>query len=172
MDSYPFPQPANELDRVQELSSCRLLERPKQKSLALLTELATNVFSVPVALVSLIDAETQWMRAIHGADVTQMPRSTSFCTYVLMQDDPLIVLDATDDPRFASNPLVLGQPRIRFYAGAPIMGPGGHPLGSFCLIDHMPRAQFTPRELRMLKQFTCVSTEIMMEDMRRVSYVP
>jgi GAF domain-containing protein len=164
-----FPLPPDEAERLVELTSCRLIERPNQKSLALLVELAAAVMGVPVALVSLIDAQTQWMKAIHGADVPQMPRSTSFCTYVLLQDEPVVVLDAHQDPRFSANPLVLEQPKIRFYAGVPLLGPRGHALGSFCLIDHEPHPAFTDREKRLLRKFGDIAAEILLEDMRRVA---
>ena len=166
---HSFPLPPNEAARIAELMTCRILERPNLKSLSLLTEVAATAFGVPVALVSLIDAETQWMKAIHGGDVTQMPRSTSFCTYAIMQDEPMVVLDAKLDERFMDNPLVTGQPLIRFYAGTSLLSAGGHALGSFCVIDHLPHEQFSAREQRMLRKFAATSAEIILDDMRRLS---
>ena len=156
----PFPIPANETSRLAALHSCRVMDMPPQKSLQRLTDLASIAFDVPVALLSLIEANRQIMLAIHGPQVTEMPRSTSFCTYALLQDDILLVPNASEDSRFFDNPLVTGQPHIRFYAGTPLLGPGNHKLGTFCLIDHMPHAEFTRREQRMLKEFAAVASEI------------
>ena len=159
-DSYPFPLPQDEAVRLAALQSCRVLDMPPQKSLRTLTTLASSVFDVPVALLSLIDANRQTMLATHGTDVTEMPRSTSFCTHALLQDDILFIPDASQDHRFSGNPLVTAQPHIRFYAGAPLLGPDGHKIGTFCLIDHLARAELSGRERRMLKDFASIAAEI------------
>ena len=88
-----------------------------------LVSLAARLFNVPIALVSLVDDERQWFKARCGLDVEQTPRSISFCVYAILGDDVMVVPDATLDPRFAENPLVTGGPRIRFYAGAPLITP-------------------------------------------------
>ncbi len=159
-DTRKFPLPENEAERMNALHSCRVLDMPEQKSLRILTDLASSVFNVPVALLSLIEAKRQVMLAIHGPAITEMPRSTSFCTYALLQDDILFIPNATEDDRFSDNPLVTAAPHIRFYAGAPLLGPSGHKLGTFCLLDHMPRSELSPRERRMLKDFAAISAEI------------
>ena len=159
-DKYAFLLPSDEDLRLAALRSCRVLDMPPQKSLQTLTSLASTVFNVPVALLSLIEATRQIMLATHGTEVTEMPRSTSFCTYALLQDDILFVADASEDERFSANPLVTGQPHIRFYAGMPLLAPSGHKIGTFCLIDHLPRSALTLRERRMLKDFATISAEI------------
>ena len=159
-DQYPFPLPENEALRLAALHSCRVLDLPPQRSLRNLTELASTAFGIPVALVTVIEATRQIMLATHGTDVKEMPRSTSFCTYALLQDDILFVPDASEDERFSANPLVTSQPHIRFYAGAPLLSTSGHKIGTFCLIDHMPRPEITPRERRMLKHFAAIAGDI------------
>ncbi len=157
---HPFPLPADEMLRLAALQSCRVLDMPQQKSLRGLTELASTVFNVPVSLISVIDTDRQVMLAIEGADVAQMPRSTSFCTYALLNDDILFVPDASADIRFADNPLVANAPHLRFYAGAPLLDPSGYKIGTFCILDHVPRADLTTRERRMLRGFADIAAEI------------
>jgi GAF domain-containing protein len=159
-ETYPFPLPQDEATRLAALHSCNVLDLPPQKSLYTLTELAGTVFSVPVALLTLIDTSRQIMLATHGTDVREMPRSTSFCTHALLQDDILFVPDASQDHRFSGNPLVTSQPHIRFYAGAPLMDVTGYKIGTFCLIDHLPRPELSPRERRMLKDFATIAAQI------------
>ena len=160
-DRYAYPKPADEALRLASLQSCRVLELPPQPSLRTLTKLAATVFNVPVALISLIEAERQVMVATFGTEVPEMPRSTSFCAHALMQDDVLFIGDAQADHRFSGNPLVTGQPHIRFYAGMPLLNKYRYKIGTFCLIDHVPRHELTRRERRMLEDFATLTSEIM-----------
>ena len=89
----------------------------------------------PVAVVTLVDEDRQWFKSCFGLDVTETPREVAFCAHTIMSDELLIVPDASQDPRFANNPLVSGPPHIRFYAGAPIVSENGFRLGSVCVVD-------------------------------------
>ncbi len=109
-----------------------------------ITDFAAALCDVPIALVSLVEERRQTFLARTGLGVTETPRETSFCAFAMLGDDVMIVPDATGDPRFTDNPLVTGEPRIRFYAGAPLIASDGTPLGSLCVIDSVPRAGLTP----------------------------
>jgi diguanylate cyclase (GGDEF)-like protein len=97
------------------------------------------MFGVPIALVSLVDQERQWFKSCQGLMARQTSREISFCGHAILDDAAFIVSDAEKDPRFADNPLVTSEPKIRFYAGYPIKGPKGHRVGTLCLIDRQPR---------------------------------
>ncbi len=101
--------------------------------------MAQRIFDVPIALVSLVDEDRQWFKSRQGLDVCETPREQSFCAHAIHHDDAFHVRDATDDERFADNPLVLQFPEIRFYAGHPIKGPRGAKLGTICVIGQEPR---------------------------------
>ncbi len=108
------------------------------------------MFNVPIALVSLVDADRQWFKSHQGTDATQTPREVAFCAHAINGDDVFVVPDAELDPRFADNALVRGDPHVRFYAGYPINAPGGEKLGAFCIIDRQPR-QMSDAELQDLR---------------------
>ncbi|WP_260600414.1 sensor histidine kinase [Sphingomonas endolithica] len=109
-----------------------------------ITDFAAALCEVPIALVSLVEERRQTFIARTGLDATDTPRETSFCAFAMREDDIMVVPDARVDPRFAENPLVTGDPHIRFYAGAPLVADDGVPLGSLCVIDTKPRADLTP----------------------------
>jgi GAF domain-containing protein len=105
-----------------------------------LTQLAAYICGTPISLVSLVDGQRQWFKSNYGLDgVTQTPREYSFCQHAMVGEGVYEVEDATSNPLFCHNPLVTGEPRIRFYAGAPLVTPDGHPLGAICTIDTKPR---------------------------------
>lgn len=104
---------------------------------------AAALCNVSIALVSLVERDRQFFLAKTGLAVSETPRATSFCQYAMLMQDVMVVPDATRDPRFADNPLVTGDPYIRFYAGAPLVADDGVPLGSLCVIDRTPRAGLT-----------------------------
>src|ERR1700753_124360 len=103
------------------------------------TALASLICATPMSLVSLVDAERQWFKSTVGVAFRETPRSVSFCAHTLPTARTLIVGDGPKDPRFMHNPAVVGDPKVRFYAGAPIVDPAGHVLGTVCVIDTTPR---------------------------------
>ena len=108
-----------------------------------ITDFAAALCAAPTSVVSLVGQYRQTFIARTGVDATDAPRETSFCQYAMLENDVMVVPDATADPRFAHNPLVTGDPHIRFYAGAPLVAEDGMPLGSLCVIDMAPRAGLT-----------------------------
>lgn len=133
------PIPSDETIRLATLRSLDVLDTPPEERFDRLTRLARRLFGVPIAVVSLIDANRQWFKACDGLDVRETPRDTSFCGHAICGDDILLITDATRDPRFHDNPLVTGDPHIRFYAGRPLAAFNGAKLGTLCLIDREPR---------------------------------
>lgn len=140
MPSIPAALPLDEARRLQALQDLELLDSLPEQAFDDLAELAKAICQVPIALVSLIDVDRQWFKACVGLDASQTPRDEAFCAHAILTPDELMVVpNAELDPRFATNPLVLHAPYIRFYAGAPIISPSGHPLGTLCVIDQTPR---------------------------------
>jgi PAS domain S-box-containing protein len=145
MTSYPIPQ--NEAERLAELHDYGVMDTPPEAQFDDLVMLASEICKTPIALVTLIDEERQWYKAKRGLLGQETPRSEAFCAHTIMHaGEVLIVEDAYEDPRFAENPAVLGDPFIRFYAGAPITTPAGHALGSVCVIDREPRRLTTAQQ--------------------------
>lgn len=129
-----------EAARLATLHSLSLLDESTPEEFAALARLAQRFLRVPIALVSLVDDERQWFLAHEGLDVAETPRADSFCAHAILgQGEVLVVEDAQRDERFAANPLVTGDPRIRFYAGVPLSSAEGLPLGTLCVIDRTPR---------------------------------
>ncbi len=133
------PKPPNESERLSQLRDLALLDSDPEERFDRVTRLAQRLFNVPIALVSLVDEDRQWFKSRQGLDASETAREYSFCAHAILGEDVMQVPDATADPRFADNPLVLGAPEIRFYAGAPITGPGGAKLGTLCIIDRESR---------------------------------
>lgn len=131
--------PKDEGQRLIELRSLGLLDTPPEERFDRITRMAQRLLDVPIALVSLVDEDRQWFKSRQGLEATETSRSVSFCAHALESDEVLLVEDALHDDRFADNPLVTDDPNIRFYAGAPISGPGGSVLGTLCVIDRQPR---------------------------------
>ncbi|MHB8767323.1 MAG: sensor histidine kinase, partial [Deferrisomatales bacterium] len=131
--------PADEGPRLAELRGLGLLDTPAEERFDRITRTAAALLSVPWAMVTLVDAGRQWFKSRQGLEPRETPRDVSFCGHAILRDEPLVVRDARRDPRFADNPLVIGQPGIRFYAGRPLRGPGGHKVGTLCVADHRPR---------------------------------
>lgn len=135
---YPR-KPDNEALRVKTLRELKVLDTSPEERFDRLTRLAKRLFNVPIALVSLVDADRQWFKSCVGLGVRETPRDISFCGHAILGDQILTVRDAGLDERFHDNPLVLGEPGIRFYAGCPLTMANGSTLGTLCLIDVKPR---------------------------------
>ena len=131
----------DEADRLAALRRYGVLDTTPEASFDDLANLAARLCDAPMAAVSLVDAERQWFKAEVGLGVSETPRPTSFCAHAMVSDQPMVVTDAEQDPRFADNPLVTGAPHIRFYAGYPLKTPEGTPLGALCVLDHQARPQ-------------------------------
>lgn len=139
----------NEKARLQSLHSYKILDTDPERAFDDLAILASHVCETPVALISLVDAERQWFKARVGVEIAETPLEVSFCSVAIQQSDLFIVPDASQDARFSSNPFVVNEPKIRFYAGAPFVSSDGHPLGTLCVVDVVPR-QLTPKQQNAL----------------------
>ncbi|WP_031297878.1 PAS domain S-box protein [Stutzerimonas chloritidismutans] len=137
----PMPSTAQprELSRLAALLRYEILDTPEDSVFDDFTKLASQICDTPIALISLVDDRRQWFKSRVGLDVSETPREISFCTYTIAGDEIFEVPDTLQDPRFCNNPLVLGDPQIRFYAGAPLTTPDGYNLGTLCVIDRQPR---------------------------------
>jgi PAS domain S-box-containing protein len=131
--------PPGEAERLAELRSYEVLDTASDAALDAITELTAQILDVPIALITLVDSDRQWFKSRHGLRTTETPRAVSFCGHVVARGEPLVVRNALADPRFADNPLVLGEPRVCFYAGVPLQTPTGANLGTLCAIDHIAR---------------------------------
>jgi anti-sigma regulatory factor (Ser/Thr protein kinase) len=129
----------DEAARLAALRRYRILDTEPEQRFDDLATLASQVCETPIALITLVDADRQWFKARVGVSATSTARSVSFCTHAMTQRELFLVPDATRDDRFRNNPLVTGEPNIRFYAGASLTAREGHPLGSLCVIDKVPR---------------------------------
>ncbi len=144
------PLPENEPARLQALHDYGILDTAAEAEFDDFTLLAAQICGAPVALISLIDTDRQWFKSRLGLNVSETPRDQAFCAYALHQPDVFTVPDATADGRFADNPLVTGDPNIRFYAGAPLITEEGQALGTLCVIDRVPRT-LTPEQQAALQ---------------------
>jgi diguanylate cyclase (GGDEF)-like protein len=133
--------PPDEPRRLAALHALNILDSEREERFDRITRLAQRVFGTTIATVSLVDAERQWFKSAQGVDGIEDPRDVSFCAHAILEDETMVVEDATLDQRFVGNPLVTGEPNIRFYAGHPVAAPGGERLGTLCVIDDKPRAR-------------------------------
>jgi PAS domain S-box-containing protein len=161
----------DEAHRLQVLFNLDILDTPAEERFDRLTRLASRLFNVPIALVSLVDANRQWFKSRQGLAVAQTDRSASFCSHAIQQDKVMVVEDALRDPRFVENPLVTGAPGIRFYAGSPLAAPDGTRVGTLCLIDRAPRT-FSEEEAMALRDLAAiVANELAAVDLNRAIQV-
>jgi GAF domain-containing protein len=150
--------------RLNALSRYSILDTLPEQIYDDITALASLICGTPISLVSLVDAERQWFKSTVGVELRETPRSLSFCAHTLPTARTLIVGDAQKDSRFMDNPAVVGDPKIRFYAGAPIVEPGGHVLGTVCVIDTTPRT-LSPIQIAALEALARHTMALM--EMRR-----
>ena len=148
----------SEEDRLKALREYRLLDTKPDESFERITRIVSTALRVPMAAITLVDADRQWFKSRIGIDLEEIPRSASFCAHTMIGDNAMLVPDAMRDPRFLDNPLVLDAPRIRFYAGYPLVSPSGMPLGAVCVLDIEPRTA-TSDELELLKDLAALVME-------------
>ncbi|WP_371395337.1 GAF domain-containing protein [Fretibacter rubidus] len=151
----------SEHTRIEALHATQLLDSVGEERFDRLTRLAKNALQTDMALISLIDTDRQWFKSKQGLDVTETPRDIAFCDHAIREDDVMVVNNAAADSRFADNPLVTGDPSISFYAGVPLVTQSGQALGTLCVLDKKPRADFSADDKQMLKDLAAsVMTEI------------
>ncbi len=130
---------ANEEERLRSLHRYSILDTPPEAVFERIARLAGSFLKMPVAIVSFVDEDRQWFKSVCGLSLHETPRQISFCSHAIESDGVMVVPDAARDARFMDNPLVVGEPFLRFYAGAPLRAPDGHKLGTLCVLDHRPR---------------------------------
>lgn len=158
---------SHEGKRLREVRSFEFIKKDGDTGLDHIVRLASRIFGASTSLISLVDKDVQWFAARKGFDRVGTPRAQSFCAFALAGAEPLVVLDARQDERFSDNPLVVADPFIRFYAGAPLISRKGNVLGTLCVIDTKPRSAFSDEDLRMLGLLAELAMESL--DFRRLS---
>lgn len=144
------PLPANEEERLAAVHGLGLLDTAPEDRFDRHARIAAAALDMPIALVTLIDRDRQWFKSHLGFDFSETPRDIGFCSHAILADEPLVVTDALNDDRFAENPAVVGDPRVRFYAGIPLHAADGSRVGALCIVDNKPR-ELTAAQLRMLQ---------------------
>ena len=156
------PVPKNEVQRIKVLWQYEVLDTVPEEVFDELTSLAAHICGAPIALITLVDENRQWFKSKVGVTVNETGRNVSLCAHAILQEDLLIIPDTTLDDRFKDNPLVTASPKIRFYAGAPLITPDGHALGTLCVIDKMPRelTEDQKQALRILARHVMTQLEL------------
>jgi GAF domain-containing protein len=159
--TMPVAMPKTDAARVAALEKYAILDTDPEQSFDDLTLLASFICKTPIALISLVDENRQWFKSRIGLDVSETPREIAFCSLAIQQSDVFVVPDALKDERFRNNPLVVSEPHIRFYAGAPLINEDGYALGTLCVVDRSPRElTFDQKEaLRALSRLVLAQLE-------------
>ena len=145
-----------EEERLSDLYAHGILDGPSNAQLDRIVAMAAEILGTPIALISLVDRDRQWFLSRQGLEARETPRDVAFCHYAIRSDQVFVVADATQDSRFHDNPLVQGDPKIRFYAGAPLVSDSGQRLGTLCVIDRQPHL-LTPYQQELLAQFSAMA---------------
>lgn len=146
-----IPQPIkNDAARVEALYKYAILDTEPEQAFDDLVFLASFICKTPIALISLIDEDRQWFKSKVGLSISETSRDIAFCATAIQQPDVFVVPDTLNDERFRNNPLVVSEPNVRFYAGAPLIDEDGHALGTICVLDRVPR-KFLPDQQAALK---------------------
>jgi diguanylate cyclase (GGDEF)-like protein len=151
----------SESTRLRALYGYSILDTPPEPNLDRITTLAAIVLNQPVCTLSLADAERHWFKSRYGVSATEMPRRMSFCDETIRGDNVFVVPDALADPRFAAAPIVAGSPHVRFYAGAPLVSPDGSRIGSLCVLDTEPHADFSDKQASVLLDLAHTAVELL-----------
>ena len=150
--------PADDAARLDRLHGLDILDTLPEERFDRLTRLASRLFDVPIALVSLVDRSRQWFKSCHGLDASETPRDISFCGHAILGDEIFVISDAAADIRFHDNPLVTDNPHIRFYAGCPLSASDGNKLGTLCIIDRVPR-EFGEDDANLLRDLALMAEQ-------------
>ena len=156
------PLPCNEAARLAFLRSRVSLDARRDIALDRIVFTAAQIFRVPIAAVTLVDDDRQWIKAQVGLKLKHTPRGQSFCAYTILSDEAMVVEDTLEDSRFARSELVWSHPNVRFYAGAPLIAEDGLRLGSLCVLDYMPR-RADPSQIKLLRRFAQSATIHLLE---------
>ena len=151
--------------RLQALHGYAVLDTPPEEAFDDLTRLAAQICGVPMALISLIDEQRQWFKSRVGLEVQETPREISFCSHAIQRDEVMVIEDAREDPRFCDNPLVKGEPHIRFYAGAPLVTPQAKRIGTLCVVDYEPRRL----DSKQIEALACLAKQVVSQMELRVA---
>jgi signal transduction histidine kinase len=154
-------KPQDEGDRLSSLQSHRILDTDQEEVFDEITDLATAICEAPIALITFVDSDRVWLKSRVGIDAHETSRDVSFCGHAILQKEVFVVPDATLDRRFKDNPFVVGEPKIRFYAGAQISDSSGHVLGMMCVLDRQPRQLRSSQKqaLRLLARLVMTELE-------------
>lgn len=153
-----YPVPNDEAQRLLALDAAGIVDTPAESVFDRLTWLASQVTESPIALISLLTSRRQWFKSRIGMAVNETPRDWAFCSHAILQDGLFVVEDAARDPRFQDNPLVTGEPHIRFYAAFPLLDANKVRLGTLCVLDREPR-RLRDREIRSLRDLADIASE-------------
>ena len=150
--------PEDEQERLNTLRTLKILDSAPEERFDRLTRLAKRMFGVPISLVSIVDEQRQWFKSSQGLEASETPREISFCGHAILGDELFMIENASEDERFADNPLVTDAPNIRFYAGCPLKMANGHKMGTLCLIDDKPR-ELDDEEITLLKDLAVMAEQ-------------
>lgn len=165
MDKTPVP--SNEAKRLAALRAYRILDTAPEHAYDDITQIAAHICGTPIALMTCVDTDRLWFKSRVGLEVPEIPREQAFCAYTILNAEAMEVEDTTKDARFATNPTVANAPHIRFYAGAPLVAPSGHAVGSLCVLDQKPRKLSAEQKAALEKLARIVITTM---ELRRVSH--